>query len=388
MAFPLTLEEVVLSVPRAWAEIDLNAIRHNVQALRRHIAPSEVTAVVKANGYGLGAIPIARAALSAGAVGLAVSSCEEGQELRAAGLAGPILVLGFVPVELAPLCVQTRLTLTVNTPELAQALSRAAVRLGRDSVPVHLKLDTGLHRYGLDAEAALALARLIAGLPGLQLQGLYTHFASGDESDRSFVHEQHRRFIAARELLAAQGFHFPQQHLSNSASAITVPQVRASYMRAGLSLYGYYPTPGVETVARRERLLLRPAFSLKSTVVRLSTLPAGESVGYNRTFVAQEERQLALVPIGYADGYPRALSNRAYALVGGCRVPVVGRVSMDQITLDVTGVAGLQQGNEVVLIGPQGEECVTLEEIATLCDTIPYEILTGLGRRVARIYPG
>ena len=387
MTLTLSCEITAFDLPRCWAEIDLSAIRHNVTTLRRLIAPSNFVAVVKANAYGLGAIPIARAAIEAGVSGLAVSSCEEGDELRQAGLTGPILVLGYVPVELAPVVVRADLTLTVNTPQLAVALSQAVERSGRcDRLPVHLKLDTGLHRYGLTPTESLALARLIATLPGLTLQGLYTHFASGDEADGEFVHEQQRRFDGTRRQLAAAGFAFPQIHLANSASGIVFPDVRRSFVRFGLAMYGYYGSPSVEETLSRDGLFLRPCLTLKSLAVRLSDLPAGETVGYNRTFRADQLRRLALVPFGYADGYRRALGNRGSILINGQRAAVVGRVSMDQITADITGLEGIREADEVVLVGRQGEATITLEEVAALCDTIPYEIMTGLGPRVKRVY--
>ncbi len=389
MALPLTLSTTELGTPRSWAEIDLEAIKYNVRILRQHIAPSQFMAVVKANAYGLGAIPIAKAVLEAGASALAVSSYEEGHELRQAGIGGPILVLGYVPEDLAGASVEADLTLTVNAPELARALSRAAQLLRRNHpLPVHLKLDTGLHRYGLEPDQALEMCKLISALPGLELQGLYTHFASGDEADRSFVLEQKRRFDTVCQLLEANGFYFPQQHLSNSATAITVKEARSGFVRFGLALHGYHVTPEVETEAHKAGLFLKPALTLKSTVVRLSELPAEETVGYNRTYKASETRQVALVPIGYADGYRRSLSNKGCVLVRGIRAPVLGRVSMDQIVVDVTGIGGVEVGDEVVLIGRQGAELVSLEEIAALCDTITHEILTGLGRRVKRVYLG
>ncbi|MDB5080900.1 MAG: Alanine racemase [Chloroflexi bacterium] len=388
MALPLpTLNE--LGTPRLWAEIDLEAIKYNVRVLRRYIAPSQFTAVVKANAYGLGAVPIAKAALEAGASGLAVASFEEGHELRRAGIGGRILVLGYVSPDLAGAAVEAELTLTVNTPDLAQALSRAVQNRRRTfPLPVHLKLDTGLHRYGLEPDQALEMCKIISGLPGLALQGLYTHFASGDEADPSFVLEQKRRFDHTRDLLEANGFYFPQQHLSNSASAITVKEARSDFVRFGLALHGYHATPEVEAEARKAGLFLKPALTVKSTVVRLSTLPAGETVGYNRTYKASEPRQVALIPVGYADGYRRSLSNKGQVLINGKRAPVLGRVSMDQIVVDVTDHQGLQEGDEVVLIGAQGDDAVSLEEVAAWCDTITHEILTGLGRRVKRVYLG
>jgi alanine racemase len=389
MALPLTITFTDFGTPRTWAEIDLEAIKHNVRALRRLIAPAQFTAVVKANAYGLGAIPIAKAALEAGATGLAVASCEEGQELRRAGVGSPILVLGYVPEDLAQAALEADLTLTVNTPEMARALSRAVqLRRRNRPAPVHLKLDTGLHRYGLEPQQALELCRLITTLPGLELQGLYTHFASGDEADRSFVLEQKWRFDQTRQMLESNGFYFSQFHLSNSASAITVKEARYSFVRFGLALHGYHATSEVTEEAHKAGLFLKPALTLKSIVVRLSELPAEETVGYNRTFKATETRRVALLPIGYADGYRRSLSNKGEVLIKGQRAKVLGRVSMDQIVVDVTGIAGVEEGDEAVLIGSQGEEEISLEQMAAWCDTITHEILTGLGRRVKRIYLG
>jgi alanine racemase len=297
-------------------------------------------------------------------------------------------VLGYVPLELAPLAVEADLTLTVNTPEMAVALSRAVRQSRRrvEPLPIHLKLDTGLHRYGLTPDEALSLARRIATLPGLTMQALYTHFATGEEADQSFIIEQTHRFDDARQRLAAAGFTFPQEHLANSASGITYGPARRSFVRFGLAMYGYYGSPTVEATAREAGVRLQPCLTLKSLAVRLSDLPAGETVGYNRTFRAETPRRLALVPFGYADGYRRALGNRGAILLNGQRAPVVGRVSMDQITVDITGLTGIEEGDEAVLVGRQEADEISLEEVAALCDTIPYEIMTGLGPRVKRVY--
>ncbi len=391
MALSLSLEATKRAYSRVWAEVDLAAIRHNIVALRKHIAPAKLMAVVKANAYGLGAIPVAKVALEAGASSLAVATVEEGQELRQAGITAQILVLGYTPPELALEAVQAGLTLTINSPELIKALavaikSKPALMSG-ETLPVHLKLETGLHRFGLEAEEALQIARLISSTQGLHLQGLYSHFATGDEIDLSFVYEQQRRFEDGRKLLEQQGFQFDQLHFSNSASGISLKEARYDLVRTGLAIYGYYPSTIVETRARDACLNLRPALTLKSVIARLSTLEKGESVGYNRTYIAQNNRRLALVPVGYADGYCRAMSNQAEVLVKGQKVEVVGRVSMDQIVLDITGLeSSLSEGDEVVLIGSSSGNNIPLEEVARICGTITYEILTGLGRRVKRVY--
>jgi alanine racemase len=388
VALPLTspgIEAAQIFPPRSWAEIDLSAIRHNVRSLRRHIYPSQVVPVVKADAYGLGAIPIAKAALDAGAAGCAVATVEEGIELRRAGIVAPLLVLGYAPVEVAPFAAEYDLTLTVYSLEMAMALSRAATRRGR-RLPVHLKLDTGLNRFGLNLQELLKVARYVSGQPCLQLQGLYSHFATSDDTDTAFVHEQLRRFEHGRKVLESHNLHFPQVHMSNSAGGIRFGAARNTFVRFGLAFYGYYPSAATEAEARAAGLHLRPSLTLKSVLASVNELAPGETVGYSRTYTATEERCIGLVPVGYADGYRRALSNRAHVLVGERRVPVIGRVSMDQFTVDLTDVPDAQEGDEVVLIGAQGNASVPLEEIAQLCDTIPYEVLTGLGRRIRRTY--
>jgi alanine racemase len=375
---------------RSWVEIDLSAIEHNVQSLQQHLgAKTRIMAVVKANGYGLGGPRIGAAALAAGASSLAVATCEEGLELRESGLSScPILVLGYVPTGVLAYAIAANLTLTINDPETALALSQEAMRQHRrySPLPVQLKLDTGLHRYGLDAEAALDMARYIQTLPGIQLQGLYTHFATGDEADRSFVYDQLKYYEITRDYLAAHGFEFAQEHLSNSASAITVPEARYGTARIGYSVLGYYPSPIVAQTSHEQGLHLRPCMTFKSKVVRVSHIRPGDGVGYNLTWIAKRPSLLALVPVGYADGYRRALSNQGEVLINGFRAPVVGRISMDQLTVDVTDRGQVYEGDEVVLIGKQGRAEITLDEVAAKCDTIGYEILTGLGSRVKRVY--
>ncbi len=370
---------------RAWAEIDLRAIKQNIKSLQSLFGPeTKIMAVVKANAYGLGAIPIARAALEAGASSLVVSSCEEGVELREAGLPGQILVLGYIPNEGARLAVEAGLTVTVIEPEFARLLSFYSVRFRspRNPLSVQIKLDSGLHRYGLEPEKTLEFARLISALPGLTLQGLYTHFATADEKDPSFVQEQIRRFDQAKDLLASNGFQMAQEHLANSAAALDILPARRGSVRIGLAMLGYYPSP----LSKTKDLVLKPSFSLRSLVARLSTLEAGEAVGYNRTFTASEEMKIALIPVGYADGYRRALSNKGTVLIGGKRAEVLGRIMMDQFVVNVTGHENIKVGDEVILVGSQGENQVALEEVAQACGTIPYEILTGIGPRINRLY--
>jgi alanine racemase len=362
---------------RAWAEID-----HNLKSLQKFGNP--IMAVVKANAYGLGAEMIARTALENGAIGLAVATCEEGAALRQI-TAAPILVLGYVSVSEASELVLNNLSITVNHPALAYALSKEAQKR-KKIINIHLKLETGLNRYALKPEEALEIARLIHHLPNLRLQGIYSHFATGDEGDCSFVEEQTRRFIRARARLKAAGFTWEQEHLCNSASAIQAPSARIGTLRIGLAMPGYHSTEEVANKAKEISLCLKPALTLKSVVARLSWTKEGEGVGYNRTFITGRKTRLALVPLGYADGVPRALSNKGQVLINGQFAPIAGRISMDQFTVDVTDLPQISGGDEVVIIGRQKTAEITLEEVAAQGDTISYEILTGIGQRVKRVY--
>jgi alanine racemase len=367
---------------RGWAEIDLAAVAHNISSLGKFGNP--MIAVVKANAYGLGAEEIAQTVLDKGASGLAVATCDEAVALREVTTA-PILVLGYVPPSQAGEVVAYNLSVTVNHAQLVYALSKEAYRR-KKTANIQLKIETGLNRYALKPDEALEITRLIHNLPNLRLQGIYSHFATGDEADCSCVEEQTARFLRARALLKAAGFSWEQEHLCNSAAAIQVPAARIGALRVGSALYGYYPSSVVADTAHQIKLNLKPAFSLKSTIARLSWVAEGEGVGYNHTFVTEHNTRLALVPLGYADGVPRALSNKGQVLIGGKRAPIVGRVSMDQFMVDVTHLPHLQEGDEVVIIGRQGRAEISLDEFAAQCDTISYEILTGIGQRVKRVY--
>ncbi|HEY8490245.1 MAG TPA: alanine racemase [Dehalococcoidia bacterium] len=360
----------------AWAEIDLDALTENVRALKDQARPAGLIAMVKANAYGHGAVMVARAAVEAGADRLGVTCVDEGVELREGGVTAPILILGHTPPHDAERTVRYDLTPTVNGRDLADALSRHAVALGR-TVPVHVKLDSGMNRYGLPEEGLLDLAAYLRRLPGLQVEGLYTHFAAADEADKAFTREQFRRFQA----VAARLPWIPLRHAANTAGLLDLPETALDFVRCGIGLYGYYPSDEV-----RRDAPLRPVLSLKSRLVRLRRLEPGETVGYGRTWTARRPSLVGLAAVGYGDGYRRALSNRAHVLVRGRRAPVAGRVSMDQTTIDITDVPGVQEGDEVVFIGTQGEEVVTADELAALCDTISYEILTGISARVPRVY--
>jgi len=361
---------------RVWAEIDLDALADNVRLLKSQANGAALLAVVKANAYGHGAVVVARAALAAGADRLGVICVDEGEQLRRADITAPILVMGHTPAAEARRLVDLSLTPSVVSREVALALARVASERGID-VPVHLKVDTGLNRYGLPPSEAVDLGRCLRDLAGIQVEGLFTHFASADEGDKSHMLEQHRLFLSAAEQLDW----VPIRHVSNTATLLDMPDMSLEMVRPGLGIYGCYPSAQVN-----RSLPLRPALSLKSRVARLTSVAPGESVSYGRTWRASRPSLIGLVLCGYADGLPRALSNRGSVLVRGQRAPIVGRVCMDMCMVDLSDIPDVAVDDEVVIIGRQGEEEISADEVAELCGTISYEILCGISARVSRLY--
>ncbi len=359
-----------------WAEVDLDALSHNVRLLAARAAPAKLWAVVKANAYGHGAVACGRAALEAGATGLAVVCVDEGEELRRAGIEAPILVLGHTPASDAARVVALRLRPTVGAWELVEALAAAGRRAGW-TVPLHLELETGLNRHGLAPDALVALAGRARETEGVEVEGLFTHFAAAEEGDQRFTR---RQFEVLRDAAARVPF-VKERHCSASASVLLDKEMTLDAVRAGLSLYGYRPAPWCGTEAD-----LRPVLSLRSRVARVLEVERGATVGYGRTWAATRPSRIALVMCGYADGYRRGFGNRAHVLVRGRRAPVVGRVAMDMCMVDVTAVPDVRPGEIATLIGRDGEERVDADELATLADTISWEILAGLTARVPRLY--
>ncbi|MEP6774205.1 MAG: alanine racemase [Chloroflexota bacterium] len=364
--------------------VDLSAVAENVRAIKRWIGPAcNVMAVVKANGYGLGAVEMAQAALNGGATWLAVACVDEGVQLRLADLTCPVLVLGYVQPGEATTVVRYGLTAIVHRLDTTVALNEAASRLGlsEKSVPVHIKVDTGLGRFGCLPEEFLPLADAVGRLPRLRLQGLMTHFADADNPDLSFAREQLIRFHAIREQAEAHGLRFDLTHASNSAAMLALPDARFDLVRTGILLSGHLPA-----LHLAGKIKLRTTVTFRARLARVYKACIGDTVGYGRTWVAARPSVIGLVPVGYADGFPRALSNRGEVLVAGVRCPVVGRVSMDQFGVDLTDVDGVVEGDEVVLIGEQGRAKIGADELANWSDTISYEIFTGLTPRVPRRY--
>ena len=368
----------------AWAEVDLDAIRHNVAALIAVAAPAAVCAVVKADGYGHGAVPVARAALDAGAVCLAVAVVEEGADLRRAGVDAPVLLLAEPPVEAMAGALELRLTPTLYTRRGVEAAAQA-VRDGRRPVDVHLKVDTGMHRVGAAPDQVVELARAVEQERGLRLHGLWTHLAVAEDRDQDgCTAEQLRRFEEVRDRLAGAGINPPLLHAANSAGAIAHPAARYDMVRCGIAVYGYSPGPAVGG-----DLGLRPALSLKARVSLVKELAPGERVSYGLRYRVEERCHVATVPLGYADGVPRRLSAvGGQVLIGGRRRPVAGTITMDQLMADCGPGPGVASGEEVVLIGRQGDEEITADEWARLLDTISYEVVCGVGPRVPRVYRG
>jgi len=364
-----------------WAEIDLDAIAFNAAGLKaRAGGKAELMVTVKANGYGHGAVPVARAALEGGATRLAVHRALEGVQLRRAGITAPVLVMGYTLPAASERVVRWDLTPTVNSQPQAEALSAAAMAAGKP-LPIHVKVDTGLGRYGLLPDEVLDFVRFLSQLPGLALEGLYTHHAVADLADKTFTRHQFRVYSDVVKQLEAAGFDFSLKHVSNSATTLDLPEMALDMLRCGIALYGLRPSDEVELA-----IPLCPALTLKSRVARVRTLPAGASISYGRTYITAKPTRVALVPVGYGDGYHRILSNRGAVLIHGQRAPIVGRVCMDQFVVDVSHISGVQLHDEVVLIGRQGEGHIPAEEVARWAETINYEVTTGLLPRVVRVY--
>ncbi|ATW25576.1 alanine racemase [Candidatus Formimonas warabiya] len=366
-----------------WAEINLEAVAHNIKEIRRIVPPqTKIMAVVKADGYGHGAEKIARTVLDCGAEMLAVATFGEAKQLREAGISGPILVLGYTPADQAGDIIDYRITQTVFTREMAEALSRKAQEKNRLSV-IHLKIDTGMGRIGfLPNQDTVQTIKSIVRLDGLFVEGIFTHFAVADETDKSFSQYQFHQFTEFLGELQKENIEIPVKHAANSAAIIDLPETHLDMVRAGIIIYGLYPSDQVD----KSRIHLRPALELKAEVSFVKKVSPGTSISYGRKFIAPKETVIASLPLGYADGYSRMLSNKGELLLGGKRVPIVGTICMDQFMVDASQVPGVKIGDEAVLIGAQGAENIPVEEIAERLNTINYEIVCMLSERVPRVY--
>jgi len=371
----------------AWAEIDTAALRHNVATLQSLVAPAAFCGVVKANGYGHGAVTAAKALVEAGAAGLAVAIVDEGIELRQAGITEPILLLAEIPPATVYDALEARLALTIGSVDGALAAVDAAAQHGGRH-RVHVKIDTGMHRMGLAIEDLPRVLEILTACGTIVIEGLYTHFAcadSDDPADVAYTREQLARFDEAVALAASLGVTPPVVHAANSAGALSQPDARRSMVRVGLATYGYLPHPSLATVLLERGLTLRPALSLHAQVTAVRDLDAGERASYGRRRPLPHPARVATVPFGYADGYPRRLFEAgAEVLIKGRRYPLAGTVTMDQLVIDC-GADDVRVGDPVVLLGRQGDDEITADEWAAWAGTITWEILCGIGARVPRV---
>ena len=369
---------------RTWAEVQLNAIEFNYRSLRTLLDDNtKFLGVVKADAYGHGAVPVAIRLQQCGCGYFAVATCAEAVELRQNGISRPILILGYTPPEMAEVLLDGDITQTVPTLEYARELSAAAIRVGK-RMKVHLKADSGMGRLGFlcskGSSPVVEIAEVLR-LPWLYAEGIYTHFSVADTGDDEYTHGQFMSFTNLADRLEKEtGHKFEIRHCANSAAALKFRAMHMDMVRPGLALYGIYPQKGVRPVD------LKPALSLRTRVVQLMCHKDGDSISYGRTYTASGTRMIAVLPIGYGDGLHRVLSGNIEVLIRGRRAPQVGRICMDMCMADVTGIPGVQTGDEVTLIGHDGEEFMPAEQMAERAGTIPYEILCSLSKRVPRIY--
>jgi alanine racemase len=367
----------------AWAEVDLDALAHNMREVRRLAQKGAlVTAVIKADGYGHGAKKIAQTLLDNGADRFAIAILDEGIELRRAGFKVPILVLGYTDKERAEEVISNGLEQAVYSWDLAEALSEEAGKQG-EIAKLHIKVDTGMGRIGLQPNKdSVQLIKKISQLPNVVIEGIFTHFAVADAVDKAYTEEQYEKFNWVCSELEKENVKVNIRHCGNSATIIDLPEMHLNMVRAGIVLYGLEPSDEVML----NKLELRQVMSLKVRISHVKEIEAGQSVSYGRKFIAEKKSKIASLPIGYADGYTRMLSGKAEALVKGSKVPVVGRICMDQCMIDVTGIGGVKAGDEVVLFGKQDGNFISIDELAEKLGTINYEIVCMISKRVPRVY--
>ncbi|TEB12323.1 Alanine racemase [Pelotomaculum sp. FP] len=366
-----------------WAEIDLQAVAGNMREIRRvTAATARVMAVVKANAYGHGAVEVSRVALANGADWLGVARVAEGTALREAGIEAPVLVLGYITPEQCDEVVRRRLTQAVYTREMGLALAEAAVRAGTKA-RVHFKVDTGMGRIGWTEPSRVIQETLeLARNPNLEIEGIFTHFAAADAADKQYTQRQFQKFMEIIEKLRQNGLEFPLRHAANSAAIMELPETHLDLVRAGIIVYGLYPSDEVD----RGRVALSPVMSLKARVAYVKDVPAGFKVSYGCTYATERDTNIATLPLGYADGYSRLLSSRGEVLLKGRRAPVVGRVCMDQLMVDAGDIPSVKIGDEAVLIGRQNGEKISADDIAARIGTINYEVTCMVNQRVPRVY--
>lgn len=360
-----------------WVEIDLKAIETNIAQLRQ-LTQVQVMAVVKANAYGHGSVPVTRAALRGGANWLGVARLEESLELRRADISAPVLLLGYTPPSKYSVAIENNVSLTIWDRRQLQDVSRLAGQLGKPG-RVHLKVDTGMGRLGVQPEETLELAAQISRAPNVIFEGIFTHFARADEAETTTTEIQKNQFLMVLGKLAEAKLRPDWIHASNSAASLTRPSAHFNLVRAGISIYGLHPGPDCRLPSS-----FSASLTWKTVISHIKVMPPGRGISYGHVYVTQKNERIGTLPVGYADGYRRAAGNAV--LVAGQRVPVVGRVCMDQIMVNLDSAPEAMPGDEVVLIGKQGDVHITAEDVADAWGTINYEVVCGIGARVPRLY--
>lgn len=365
-----------------WAEIDLDAIAYNMKNIKNLAKDKEIIAVVKAACYGHGSLDVVPTLLENGASRLAVAVLTEGIELRNHNIKVPMMILGYTPLYLGEDLIKYDLEQTVYDLEYAKELSKIALNLNKKA-KIHIAIDTGMGRIGfLPNEKAIQDVCEICSLKGLEVLGIFTHFSTSDEKDKEYTYEQFKKFTDFTAKLSALGIEIPLKHVSNSGAIMDMPETYLDAVRAGIILYGYYPSNEVN----KNNLSLKPALTLKASITRVQEMDEGMSISYGRTFKTERKSVIATLPIGYADGYSRLFSKNGKVIIKGKFVPIIGRICMDQCMIDVTDIGDVKVGDEVILLGEDGNLKFNADDIAEIMGTINYEILCMLKYRVPRVY--
>lgn len=368
---------------RVTADVNLDAITNNIKNIRKLVGDStKIMAIIKADAYGHGALPVAKALDNLGVDAFGIAIIEEGIELRKAGIKKPVLILGYTPKEQYDQLIQYDISQTIFQLSSAQELSEAALKQNKKA-KIHIKVDTGMSRIGFfDTEESTQDIKKIALLKGISIEGIFSHFASADETDKNSANNQLQRFLKFTERLEQEGVKIPIRHIANSAGIIDMPEAKLDMVRSGIATYGLYPSDFVD----QDRLKLEPALEIKTHVSYVKELGPGIGISYGSTFVTTKNIKVATIPVGYGDGYPRQLSSRGRVLIHGKSAPILGRICMDQFMVDVTDIDNVNQGDKVTLIGKDGNEHISIEEVADMAYSFNYEFACNVGKRIPRVY--
>ncbi|MCR4643411.1 MAG: alanine racemase [Lachnospiraceae bacterium] len=374
----------MLHQERVFATVNLDHIHYNIRRIRERIPKHcKIMAVIKADGYGHGAVRIAQELSGVDAVwGYAVATIDEALEIIEQGIGKPVLILGYTFPSTIPLAVEYGIRLTLFDMDSARLLHETAERSGKKA-KVHIKLDTGMGRIGIQPdESGMEFVREVASLSGVEMEGIFTHFARADETDKSSAREQYARYSRFCDRLESEGIHIPLKHCANSAAIMEMKETHLNLVRSGIITYGLRPSEEVDVSGMK----LKPAMEIKASVIHVKEVPAGTPISYGGCFVTEQPSRIATLSVGYADGYPRCLSDKGSVLLHGKRFPVVGRVCMDQMMVDVTDADEVRQGDLATLVGQDGDECITMDEFAESSQRINYEAVCDIGKRVPRVY--